>query len=112
MMKLLKVYMGEKDRHAGIPLHEHILRRCYELGISGATVTKGMIGYGKKRHIHRSDFFSLSGDLPITVEVVDDPEKLKPLIEEIKDLQFDGLLTLSDVEGFYISNGEKRSKNS
>lgn len=107
MMKLLKVYMGEKDRHGGMPLHEHILRRCYELGIGGATVVKGMIGYGKKRHIHRSDFFSLSGDLPIIVEIAEEPEKLKPLIEEVKELPFDGLMTLSDVEGIYVSNGER-----
>ncbi len=97
-MKLLRVYLGEKDVCKGKPMAEHIVKMCYDHGIKGATVCKGILGYGEKRHIHRTDFFSLSGDLPVIVEVVDEDDKIQKLMESIRKLPFDGLMVVMDVQ--------------
>ncbi len=97
-MKLLKIYLGEKDRYGHKPLFEHIVEVAYKTGMRGITVYKGIMGFGCKRHIHRSDFFSLSPDLPIVIEIVDEEEKIRKFVEEVKEFDFDGLITISDVE--------------
>jgi len=101
-MKLLKIYLGEADVCKGKPMAEHIVKMCYDHGIKGATVCKGTLGYGEKRHIHRSDFFSLSGDLPVIVEIVDEDDKIQRLIEDIRKLPFDGLIVIIDVKAEHI----------
>lgn len=100
-MKKLKIYLGEKDTCKGYSMYEYILKLSYKHNISGATVYKGIMGYGRKRHIHRNDFFSLSGDLPIIIEIFDSKEKIKILQDEIEKLPFDGLITTQDVELIY-----------
>ena len=100
-MKKLKIYLGEKDKCKGYPMYEYILKLSYQHKISGATVYKGIMGYGKKRHIHRNDFFSLSGDLPIIIEIFDSKEKIKVLRDEIEKLPFDGLIATQDVDVIY-----------
>lgn len=100
-MKKLKIYLGEKDSCKGYPMYEYILKLSYKLKISGATVYKGIMGYGKKHHIHRNDFFSLSGDLPIVIEIFDSKEKIRTLRDEIEKLPFDGLIATQDVEVIY-----------
>ena len=101
-MKMLRVYLGEKDTCKGKSMAEYIVKMCYEEGLKGATVFKGILGYGEKRHIHRSDFFSLSGDLPIVVEVIDEKDKIEMIIEKIRELPFDGLLMTMDVMAEHI----------
>ena len=100
-MRKLKVFLGEKDTCKGYPMYEYILKICSKTGIAGATVYKGIMGYGKKRHIHRNDFFSLSGDLPIIIEIYDTKEKIKKLREEINKLPFDGLIATQEVDVIY-----------
>ena len=100
-MRKLKVFLGEKDRYKGYPIYEYILKICRDLDISGATVYKGIMGYGKKKHIHRNDFFSLAGDLPIIIEIYDTKEKIAVLREKINELPFDGLIATQDVEVIY-----------
>ncbi|PLV58044.1 DUF190 domain-containing protein [Thermotoga sp. KOL6] len=97
-MKLLKIYLGEKDKYSGKPLFEFIVKRAYELGMKGVTVYRGVMGFGHKRHIHRSDFFSLSPDLPIIIEIVDSEEKIHVFIKEIENVEFDGLVFTADVD--------------
>lgn len=103
-MKLLRVYMGEHDKYKGLSMYEYILKRCYELGIAGATVIKGCIGYGRKRHIHRDDFFNLSGDLPIIIEIIDSKEKIQEIRNEIEQLPFDGIIIAQDVDATIKEN--------
>lgn len=102
-MKMLRVFMGEKDHHKGIPMHEYILKLCYQKGIAGATVFHGIMGYGRKRHIHRSDFFSLSGDLPIVIEIIDKKENIALIRDEISQLPFDGLMIEKEVEVTFVN---------
>ncbi len=100
-MRKLKIFLGEKDKCKGYPMYEYILKICKEMDIVGATVYKGIMGYGKKKHIHRNDFFSLSGDLPIIIEIYDKKEKIEELRNEINKLPFDGLIATQDVEVIY-----------
>ncbi|QTA37311.1 DUF190 domain-containing protein [Thermosipho ferrireducens] len=106
-MKLLKIYLGEKDRIHGKTLAEYIVELAYKNGIRGVTVCKGILGYGKKRHIHRSDFFTLSEDLPITVEIVDEDEKVSEFLNIVKSLDFDGLIVTYPVNAFYMEKKER-----
>lgn len=101
-MKLLRVYFGEKDKHRGRPLFEYLTRLAYEEGMKGVTVFKGVMGFGEKRHVHRSDFFSISADLPMVVEIFDTDEKIATFIEKVKELKFDGLVVVLDAEGFHM----------
>jgi PII-like signaling protein len=97
-LKLLKVYLGERDRYQHKPLFEHIVEMAYKMGMKGITVYKGIMGFGCKRHLHRSDFFSLSPDLPVVIEVVDDEKKVRNFADEVMKLSFDGLMFITNVE--------------
>ncbi|MBO8161283.1 MAG: DUF190 domain-containing protein [Thermosipho sp. (in: Bacteria)] len=105
-MKLLRIYLGEKDVKGGKPLAEYIVELAYKSGLNGITVCKGIIGFGKKRHIHRSDFFTLSEDLPIVIDIVDEKEKIAEFIEKIKLLNFDGLIVEVPVNAYYVEKKE------
>jgi hypothetical protein len=105
-LKLLRIYLGEKDKKGGKPLAEYIVKLAYEKQMVGITVCKGIMGFGKKRHIHRSDFFTLSEDLPIIIDLVDEEEKIDNFEKEIKDLNFDGLIVKIPVEAYYVEKGK------
>jgi len=101
--KLLRVYIGEDDRYKGMPLFEAIIRKLRETGLAGATVVKGIQGYGaSSRVIHTARLLRLSEDLPILIEVVDTDEKIQTaisLIEEmLQESNSGSLMTLEKVE--------------
>ena len=104
-MKILRIYMGEHDKYKHYPMYEYILKRCYELKIAGATVIKGIMGFGQNRHIHRSDFFTLSEDLPIIIEIVDTEEKIKVIENEVSQLPFDGIMVVHNAEVITVKKG-------
>jgi PII-like signaling protein len=94
--KLLRLYLSEQDKYQGKPLHEAVVEKCHELSIAGATVFKGVEGYGETAEMHRSHL--LSHDQPIEIMIVDTDEKiqsLRPILEEMLDT---GLIVASDVE--------------
>ena len=98
--KLLRLHFTERDRHHGKPLYEAIVEKCRELKIAGATVFRGLEGYGDTAEIHRSHI--LRNDLPIVVQIVDSPEnieRLAPILEEMMDK---GLIAISDVSTLRI----------
>jgi PII-like signaling protein len=97
-LKLLKIYLGERDKYHHKPLFEYIVEMAYKMGMRGITVYKGIMGFGCKRHLHRSEFFSLSPDLPIVIEIVDDEKKVKDFADEVMKLSFDGLIYTADVD--------------
>jgi len=97
-MQMLRVFLGEQDHYKNKPMYEYILQMCYNEGIAGATVFKGLMGYGHKRHIHRTDFFSLSGDQPIIIEIIESKEQIAKLKPQIEALPFDGILIVRDVD--------------
>ncbi|MDR3699570.1 MAG: DUF190 domain-containing protein [Candidatus Sulfopaludibacter sp.] len=96
--RLMRIYMGESDRWQGAPLYEAIVDRLRVLEIAGATVYRGILGYGVKGHTHKSGRLPFSRDLPIMISVVDSEEKLAKAITEIESMIQDGIIVLSDVD--------------
>jgi PII-like signaling protein len=96
--RLMRIYMGEADRWNGEPLYDAIIKRLNMMDISGATVYRGILGYGAKGHTHKQSFLHISHDLPVMIAVVDTPEKIKEAMETIEGMMQDGLIVTSDVE--------------
>jgi PII-like signaling protein len=94
--KLLRLHFGESDRYNGKPLYEAIVNRCKELKIAGATVFRGLEGYGETAEIHRHRL--IRKDQPIVVTIVDTPENLGRLIPEVEEMMDTGMIATSDVE--------------
>ena len=102
---LLRVFIGESDKHAGKPLYEWLVIQAREQGLAGATVLRGMMGFGaNSRVIHTFKIERLSEDLPIVVEIVDTREKLEKFLLSIESGIGAGLVTLEKVQiRFYRS---------
>src|SRR5438067_7571125 len=96
--KLIRIYLGEGDKLNGEPLFEAIVKRLMMMEVAGATVYRGILGYGAKRHTHREGLFHLSKDRPIMISVVDQPSRVDEIIDAIAPMMQDGLIVLSDVE--------------
>jgi PII-like signaling protein len=96
--RLMRIYLGESDRWHGEPLYEAIVKRLRFLDVAGATVYRGVLGYGAKGHTHKSGILPFSHDLPIMITVVDSQERLDRAIAEIEPMMQDALIVLSDVD--------------
>jgi len=94
--KLLRLHFGESDRYNGKPLYEAIVNRCLELKIAGATVLRGLEGFGETAEIHRHHL--TRKDQPIVVTIVDTEENLARLIPEVEEMMDTGMIATSDVE--------------
>jgi PII-like signaling protein len=94
--KLLRLHFGESDQYNGKPLYEAIVNRCKELKIAGATVFRGIEGYGETAEIHRHHL--IRKDQPVVVTIVDTPENLGRLIPELEEMMDTGMIATSDVE--------------
>jgi len=102
--KLLRIFIGESDKHEGRPLHEWIVRKAREEGLAGATVLRGVGGFGANSRIHTTKILRLSTDLPMVVEIVDTEEKIEAFLPEIDGAIGEGLATVERVEvRFYRS---------
>ncbi len=95
---LVRIYLGESDRWQGKPLYQAIVQRLRERGLAGATVLRGIEGFGAKQHLHSTRILSLSEDLPILIEVVDQEDKVRAVLPELDAMLGDGLMTLEKVE--------------
>jgi hypothetical protein len=96
---LLRIFVGESDKHSKIPLYEWIVVEARQQGMAGATVTRGMMGFGaNSRVIHTFKIERLSEDLPVIVEIVDTREKLEKFLAYIDDKIQAGLATLEKVQ--------------
>jgi PII-like signaling protein len=100
--KILRLHFSEHDRVEGRPLHEVIVEKCRQMGIAGATVFRGLEGYGESAHIHRHHL--LTHELPIVVTIIDSDENVRRLIPVVEGLLDTGLIAISDVEVFRIQN--------
>lgn len=100
--KLVRIYLGESDRSGEIPLYEAIVRKLRMLDFAGATVYRGILGYGVKRHTHKSGFFHLSRDLPIMISVIERADRIDDLVKIVADMIEDGLIAVSDVEMYRV----------
>lgn len=96
--KLLRIFIGESDKRDGLPLYEWIVRRARELGLAGATVLRGLEGFGAQSRLHTAKILRLSSDLPIVVEIVDTDEKIEAFLPEVDDAIAEGLATVERVE--------------
>jgi PII-like signaling protein len=95
---LVRIYLGESDRWHGRPLYQAIVERLRERGLAGATVLRGIEGFGAKQHLHSTRILSLSEDLPVLVEAVDTEEKIRAILPELDEMVADGLITLEKVD--------------
>jgi PII-like signaling protein len=96
--KLLRVFLGEADKWHGEPLYDAIVKKLRMLDIAGATVYRGILGYGAKGHQHKKSFFHVSRDMPIMMSVVDSPEKITAAAAAIEGMLEDGLIVISDAD--------------
>ena len=96
--KMMRIYLGEADRWDDKPLYEAIVQRLCMMDISGATVHKGVLGYGAKGHTHKQGFWHISHDLPVMIAVIDSEEKLREASEVLETMLDDSLIVTSDVE--------------
>ena len=95
---LLRIYIGEADHRDGKPLYEVVVRFLRERGIAGATVFRGIEGFGANAHLHTTRLLRLSEDLPILIEVVDAEASIRAILPELDALVDDGLITLEPIE--------------
>ncbi len=103
--KLLRIFIGENDRHKGLPLYEWIVRQARENGLAGATVLRGLEGYGAHSRLHKAKILRLSSDLPLVVEIVDTEEKIQSFLPVIDDAVGEGLATVERVEVHFYRSG-------
>lgn len=94
---LLRIYIGESDRHGHQPLYEAIVLKARELGLAGATVLRSPMGFGASSHLHTSKILRLSSDLPMLVEIVETEEKINPFLPVLDTMMGGGLVTMEKV---------------
>lgn len=105
--KLLRIFIGEADKWQGRPLYEAIITVAREEGLAGATVMKGVMGFGCKSHLHTAKFLRLSEDLPVIIEIVDSDEKIQKFLPTLDPMVREGLVTQEKVQViWYRANGE------
>jgi PII-like signaling protein len=96
--KMLRIHFGEDDKWKGKPLYRAIVEKCRELDIAGATVFRGIEGYGASTLIRRAHTLSFSHDAPLMVSVVDSEDKIQKLLPLLDEMVGEGLIAMSDVE--------------
>jgi len=94
---LLRIFFGESDKLHGKPLYEQIVLKARELNLAGATVVRGILGFGADSRIHTAKLLELSEDLPVIIEIVDTQEKIDALMPYIDEHVVEGLVTLEDI---------------
>jgi hypothetical protein len=108
--KLVRIFIGESDTWQGKPLYQAIVRRAREEGLAGATVVRGIEGFGAKSHLHTSRILRLSEDLPLVVEIVDTDERIEALLPILDEMVGDGMVTVEKVRILaYRASGEPPS---
>ena len=101
--RMLRIHFGEDDKWQGKPLHEAIVAKCVELGIAGATVYRGIEGYGASTRIHHASHWRLSKDAPIMLTIIDTEEQIDKLIPHLDAMVQEGLVAISRVEAIRYS---------
>lgn len=111
--KLLRIFIGESDKAGHQTLYEAIVYEAKKQGLSGATVTRGIMGFGTNSVIHTTKLFDISTDLPVVIEIADDEEKIRKFTKTIEQLfeqtKSGGLVTIEKIEAIRYSRGNKLS---
>lgn len=103
---LLRIFVDEEDRLHGKPLYEAIVEALRENGFAGATVLKGIAGFGNHKRLHSARVVDFSSNLPVLIEVLDREEKIRSFIPTLHEMVNEGLITLESVQLFPISKEE------
>ena len=98
--RLVRLHFSEADRHDGKPLYEAVVEKCRELKIAGATVFRGLEGFGESAEIHRAHL--ISNDRPIVVTIVDSEDAIARLLPAVEDMLETGLIAISEVEAIRV----------
>ena len=104
---LLRIFIGESDRYEGKPLFRYLVEFFKKEGLAGATVLRGILGFGRTSVIHTTSVLRLSTDLPIVVEVVDKKEKIEKIKPKLAEIVREGLITEEKVRIIFYE-GEKK----
>jgi PII-like signaling protein len=91
--QLLRIFVGESDRYEGLPLYEWLVRQARQRGLAGATVLRGIAGFGAASRIHTTNILRLSLDLPIIIEIVDKPERIEAFLPLVDAAVKEGMVT-------------------
>lgn len=106
--QLLRIFIGESDRWHGRPLYEAITLKAREAGMAGATVFRGMMGFGADSHLHTAKVLRLSEDLPVVIEIVDNREKIQEILPVLDQMVTEGMITVEPVHILaYRHNGSQ-----
>ncbi|MGZ4131904.1 MAG: DUF190 domain-containing protein [Actinomycetota bacterium] len=95
--QLVRIFIGDSDRWHGKPLYEEIVRRVRDEGLAGATVVRGVEGFGASSHLHSARILRLSEDLPLVIEIVDTEEHIRRILPILDEMVVDGLVTIEKV---------------
>lgn len=104
--RLLRIFVGESDRCENLPLYEWIVRKAREKGLAGATVLRGLEGFGANSLLHTAKILRLSSDLPMVIEIVDTEEKIESFLPVVDVAVQEGLATLEKVEIRFYRSGK------
>jgi uncharacterized protein len=103
---LLRVFVGEFDKHGHVPLYEAIVSKAREAGLAGATVLRGVMGFGRHSVMHTAKILRLSEDLPMIVEIVDSLEKIEAFLPILDTMVLEGLVTLEQVRVIHYRSAQ------
>ncbi len=106
---LLRIFIGEDRKHGRTPLYEWIVRRARKEGLAGATVLRGLEGFGATSRLHTAKILRLSTDLPIIIEIVDTIDKIDSFLEIVDDVITDGLATVEKVQIRFYRGGKSKA---
>ena len=105
--QLLRIFVGESDRHAGKPLYEAIVLKAREEGLAGATVLRGLEGFGAHSRLHTAKILRLSQDLPTVIEIVDKEERIQAFLPLLDSMVDEGMITVEKVHIIAYRHGDK-----
>ena len=105
---LLRIFLGESDKHDGKPLYEWLVLKAREAGLAGATVLRGIEGFGAHSRLHTAKILRLSEDLPIVIEIVDSRDKIEAFMPVVDQAVVEGLATLERVQVRLYRSGKAR----
>ncbi|MHB8147725.1 MAG: DUF190 domain-containing protein [Vulcanimicrobiaceae bacterium] len=107
--KLLRIFIGESDRHGAQPLYTAIVERARAAGLGGATAFKGIEGFGAHSVVHAARVFDFSTDLPVLIELVDSEEKIRAFVPVLDEMVHEGMITMETVEVIRYKSGSLRA---
>jgi PII-like signaling protein len=111
LAKRLMVFIGESDQHRHKPLYAEIVHRAHAAGLAGASVLRGVEGFGASQQVHTTRLLSLTEDLPIVIVLVDDADRIERFALELDELITEGLVVIDDVEVVrYVGRQTRRGR--